>query len=201
MKILYFDTETTGTDAKIHEITQFAAIIEIDGVVKEEVNFRCQPTRWESIDEQALRTTGITIGELKCFDPPTKMYEKIVQLLDKYVPKYSRMPDKFYPAGHNVQFDLDFFDAFVRQHGDAAIKKWGSVTWKNWRALDSRVLANYLMLEDKLNHQYGPLPDVKLATLCEHFKIPLNAHDALSDIRATRLLTKALRTQLSEVKP
>lgn len=46
MKILYFDVETTGTDSSKHEITQLAIIVEVDGVVKEEVNWRCQPINW-----------------------------------------------------------------------------------------------------------------------------------------------------------
>lgn len=195
MKILYFDTETTGTDPAKHEITQFAAIIEIDGVVKEELNFRCQPTRWDVIEPEALRTTGVTIEQLKTYDLPGVMHGKIVAVLNKYIPKYTKMPDKFYPAGHNVQFDLQFFDTFIRQHGNPEMAKWGSLNWQNYRALDTRVLANYLIFEGKLNHKYGPLPDLKLATLCEHFSIPLEAHDAMSDIRATRLLTKALRSQ------
>ena len=192
MKVLYFDTETTGTDPSKHEITQFAAIVEIDGVVKEEVNFRCQPTRWDDIDPQALRTTGITIEDLKSFDPPKVMYEKIVKLLGKYIDRYSKMDVKFYPAGHNVQFDLNFFDAFVKQHGDADAKEWGSMKWQNWRALDSRILANFLLADGV--HLKG-IPNVKLETLCNFFSIPIDAHDALSDIRATRLLVKALRSQ------
>lgn len=200
MKVLYFDTETTGTDPKVHEITQFAAIIEIDGVVKEEVNYRCQPTRWDAIDPQALATTGVTVEQLKTFEPPLKMYLKIIDLLSKYIPQYTKLGDKFYPAGHNVSFDLQFLDAFIRQHGSFDHKKWGSVTWQNWRALDTRVLANYLMSEGRLRHQYGALPDVKLGTLCEHYGIKINAHDALSDIRATRELAKKLREEMYEVR-
>lgn len=124
---------------------------------------------------------------------------KIIEFLNKYIPKYTKLPDKFYPAGHNVTFDLQFFDAFVRQHGNPEVAKWGSVTWQNWRALDTRVLANFLLAEGRLNHQYGPLADVKLSTLCEHFSIPIDAHDALSDIQATRTLMRALRSQFVKV--
>lgn len=196
MKILYFDTETTGTNPAIHEITQFAGIVEIDGIVKEEFNFRCQPTRWDKIDPGAIATTGVTIEELKTFEEPKEMLKKIINLFGKYIPKYSKLPDKFYPAGHNVTFDLQFFDAFVRQHGGFDLQKWGSVTWQNWRALDSRVLANFLISDGvHLRRSYGELPDLKLGTLCEYFSIPIDAHDALSDIRATRLLMAALRSQ------
>lgn len=186
-KILYFDTETTGTDCLRNEITQFAAIIEIDGKVVEEINWRCQPTRWDCVDADALRTTGITIEELKKQQPAEKMFADVKTLLGKYIPKYSKMPDRFYPAGHNVSFDLDFLNAFFKQHGNAEDRQWGITSYQNWRALDSRVFSNFLAVNGHIN-----LPDVKLSTLAKHFNIEINAHDALSDIRATRLLIKEL---------
>jgi DNA polymerase-3 subunit epsilon len=191
MKILYFDTETTGTSAWKHDITQFAAIIEIDGVVKEEVNFRCQPTRWENIDPKALETTGVSIEQLRQLQPAKEMFKQIKALFDKYIPKYTKMPDKFYPAGHNVQFDLDFLNAFFKTHGSPDDQKWGITSYQNWRAHDSRVFGNFLGAAGKL-----PCQDMKLGTLCDHFGIEINAHDALSDIRATRAVVQKMMAML-----
>lgn len=179
MKILYFDTETTGIDPKIHEITQFAAIVEIDGVPVEEVNWRCQPTNYEAISPEALQTTGVTVEQLKTFPHPTEMMKNIRSLFDRYINKYDKA-DKFWPAGHNVSFDLDFLQAFWKKHSD----KYGTGSYQNWRSLDSRYFANFLMAAGKLHG----IPDMKLATLCGHYGIEIDAHDALSDIRATRLL-------------
>lgn len=191
MKILYFDTETTGTNPQLHEITQFAAIVEVDGKVVEEVNWRCQPTKWENIDAGALITTGVTLEQLKTFQIPSLMFADIKKLLRKYVGKFDRAPQKFYPAGHNVQFDLDFLNAFFKQHGDYDDKQWGITSYQNWRALDSRVFANFMSVCGKLN-----LPDAKLSTLCSHFEIEIDAHDALSDIRATRCMIEKMRAFL-----
>ena len=188
-KILYFDVETTGTNPAVHEITQLAMIIEIDGVVVEEANFTCQPTRWDQIDPGAIATTGVTIEMLKTFQPPALMYDQVTKLLGRYIPKYTRLPDKFYPAGHNVEFDLKFLDAFLRMYGNADMKQWGAITYQNYRAIDSRALANFHFLNGHLQ----TLSDVKLATLCNHFGIKIDAHDALSDIRATRQLIAKFR--------
>lgn len=192
MKVLYFDTETTGTNSWKHEITQFAAIIEIDGVVKEEVNFKCQPTDWDAIEPNALKTTGIGIDQLKTFETPDQTMKKIRDLFTKYIPKYTKMGDKFYPAGHNVQFDLDFLNSFIKKHGNADEQKWGATTYQNWRSLDSRVLANFLVAKGKLNPE-----NIKLSTLCDHYKIDIDAHDALSDIRATR---EVILRMMGEIK-
>lgn len=194
MKILYFDTETTGTDPKLNEITQFAAIIEVNGEVVEEVNWRCRPTRLDHIDPQALETTGVGLEELTTFQPPQQMLADIKKLLCKYIPKFTKANDKFYPAGHNVQFDLDFLDAFFKQHGTDDDVKWGITSYQNWRALDTRVFANFLMVNRQLN-----VPNVKLATLCNFFDIEIKAHDALSDIRATRLLNQKMRSFITEI--
>jgi len=181
MKILYFDTETTGVDYLKHDITQFSAILEIDGEVVEEVNFRCQPSRWENISEQALIVTGITVDQLRTYQKPEEMFKQIKDLLGKYIPKYTKMGDKFYPAGHNVSFDLNFLDSFFKLHGNSDDQKWGITSYQNWRALDSRVFSNFLGVCGKL-----PTENMKLSTICEHYGIELEAHDALSDIRATR---------------
>lgn len=187
MKILYFDVETTGTSSYKHDITQFAAIVEIDGVVVEEINWRCQPTHWENISPQALQVTGITLEQLKTYDLPQVMFSNIKKLFQKYIPKYSKNPDRFYPAGHNVAFDLDFLNAFFKQHGDADDKQWGITTYTNWRSLDSRIFANFMAVSGKLETK-----DNKLSTLSEHFKVEINAHDALSDIKATREIIKIM---------
>lgn len=191
MKILYFDTETTGTDPLKHEITQFAAIVEIHGKVQEEVNWRCQPKDWDAIDPEALKVTGISIEQLKEFQTPEEMFKKIKALFTRYIDKYDKAPFKFYPAGHNVQFDLNFLDAFWRKYGNADEKKWGTVSYQNWRALDSRAMCNFLMAQGKL-----PCPNIKLSTLCEHFGIEIQAHDALSDIRATRELVQLMMKRI-----
>jgi len=188
MKILYFDTETTGTNPEINEITQFAAIVEIDGEVKEEVNWRCQPANWDAVDVQALEVTGIGIEELKTFDPPAEMFKKISELFNKYIDKYDKN-DKFYPAGHNVGFDLDFLQSFWKKHGD----EYGTGSFQNWRSLDSRVLANFLIAEEIIECK-----DMKLGTLCEVFNIEIDQHDALSDIRATRMLVLKLKEYIKK---
>lgn len=186
MKILYFDTETTGTNPNKHDITQFAAIVEIDGVVKEEVNFRCQPINWDNIDPEALEVTGVSIEELKKQQKPEEMFKQIRELFDRHIDKYDKN-DKFYPAGHNVGFDLDFLQAFWKK-----FDKYGTGSYQNWRALDSRTFANFLSVLGKINTE-----NIKLETLCNHYKIEIDAHDALSDIRATREL---VRKMMEEIK-
>jgi DNA polymerase III epsilon subunit-like protein len=191
MKILYFDTETTGRDDHKHEITQLAIIVEINGEVKEEVSWRCQPTNWDVIEQGALDVTGVGIEELKKLPPPEEMFKNLMDLFDRYVSKFDRAPQKFYPAGHNVGFDLKFLDAFIKKHGNADNQKWGITSYQNWRSLDSRVMANFFLVKEKIFTD-----DVRLETLCKFYGIDISAHDALSDIRATRSLIQRMMQEI-----
>lgn len=187
MKVLYFDTETTGLDPKKHSIIQISGIIEIDGEVKEEFNFRCQPDDYDTVDYEALKVNEITIEQLRTFDTPKGVYEKLIEIFSKYIDKFDPN-DKFYPAGHNVSFDVEFLSEFFKRQGDVYF---GS--WQNYRCIDSRLVANFLTYCGIIKPEH-----IKLSYLCEYFKIKIRAHDALSDIKATRSLIKKLRVFLKD---
>lgn len=189
MKILYFDTETTGLDPTNHEIIQFAALIEIDGEIKEEVNWHCQPKNWEIIEKKSLEINGISLEMLKTFDLPETTASNIKNLFDKYIDKYDKT-DKFYPAGHNISFDINFLQAFWKKY----IDEYGTGSYQNWRCLDSRIMANFLLVNNIIKS-----PDAKLINLCSELGIKIEAHDALSDIRATRILINKMRKMIRPV--
>jgi len=98
--------------------------------------------------------------------------------LEKYVDKYDKK-DKFYSAGYNVRFDLDFLQSFFMKRGN----KFGTGSYQNWRAIDVMQIVHYMDYRNKIN-----LENYKLATICNHFGIDIKAHDSMQDIRATRLL-------------
>lgn len=184
MKVIYFDTETTGLDHKINEMVQFSAIVEIDGKVEEEMNLFIQPTRWDCIEQGALDTTGMTIEQLRTFEEPAAAFSKLQSMFNRYIDKYDR-EDKFFPAGHNVVFDINFLQAFWKQHGD----KYGIGSYQNWHSIDTRIIASWLLYSGQLKG----VENVKLGTLCAYFGIPIQAHDSMSDIRATRDLSIKMR--------
>lgn len=82
MKILYFDTETTGLTYR-STIIQLAAIIEIDGEVKETVNLYSAPFPDSDISEEALAVTKLTREEIFRFDSPQLTCEMFTQILGK----------------------------------------------------------------------------------------------------------------------
>ncbi len=178
-KILYVDTETTGLDENKNDIIQLSGCIETDGNLIEEFDFKVQPFSFENIDAKALSVNGISEADLKTYPPPQSVYYSFTKLLGKHVDKFNKA-DKFYPAGYNVDFDLRFLKSFFLKMGDVYF---GS--WINWRRIDPLPILTMWDACEIIN-----LENYKLETVCKHFGIEIKAHDAMSDITATRTLIK-----------
>ena len=185
MKVLYFDVETTGVDVNHYHITQLSGIIEIDGVVKEEFNFFLRPPKGAVIDPEALTVTGKTLQEVTSYPDRYLAYRDFTDMLSKYVEKYKKgktAQDKFYPCAYNGYFDLQFLNKLFLEFDDHYLG-----TWQNWQLIDPLPVVRMLSFSGNFlfdNH--------KLSTVCQIFGISIDAHDALSDIRATRDLTKVI---------
>lgn len=188
-KILYFDTETTGKDPKENGLIQLSGIIEIDGEIKEEFNFKMAPFSQDIVDPEALAVNGTTREEVQKYPDPKEVYKQITTLFAKYVDKFDR-EDKFYPAGYNVRFDLEFLQNFFLKNGD---KFFGS--WCNWRSIDALYLMHFIHYMGHLT-----LENYKLSTVCANYGIPIKAHDALSDIKATHTLINHIRKSMMNVE-
>lgn len=186
IKLLYFDTETTGLDPIKNDIIQISGIIEINNEVKEEFDFKVQPHSYENISKEALEVNNITIEQMKSFSTPKETLNKLIKMFNKYVFKFNKF-DKFFPVGHNVGFDVDFLFEFCEKCGFNYL---GS--YLDYHKADTMVLLMALMVNNKI-----PVGSTKLTAACEENKIELiNAHDALADIRATRLLWKKLSERI-----
>jgi len=189
MKIFWLDVETTGLDPKRNDIVSLAGIIEIDGKIMEEFQFNIQPFNWDNIDISALKINGFTIEQLKKFMTPREAYIKLTRYLGKYVNKYNRN-DKFQFGGYNNDFDIKFMAEFFKKCGD---KYFGS--WIDYHRLDPQVLLQFLHLKKDIE-----LSNYKLETVAKYFGIPLNAHDALNDIKATREIVYKLIPRIKYLK-
>lgn len=175
------DCETTGLNAYKNDVIQLALIIEEDGRELGSKVFFMQPHSWENIEQGALDVHKMTMEQIKTFPKPKETHGEIKKFLGQYVNRYDKM-DKLYPAGFNVAFDIAFIQHFFKKCGDGFF---GS--FFNYKAIDPMQLIHIL---DAKNHIKSK--NHKLATLCEYFKIPLKAHDAESDIRATKELMEFL---------
>ena len=174
-KIFWVDTETSGLDSQKQDILQLAYLIEINGKIEAEGNLFIQPFDYTTVDKAALEVNKLTLDQIRKFTPPQMAYKDLTKVLTKYVNKYDKN-DKFSPAGYNVNFDVGFMQSFFKKNND---KYFGSLF--NYHLIDPITFLYILDSCGKLK-----LPNYKLETVATHFKIKLSAHDALSDIYATR---------------
>lgn len=182
-KTLFFDTETTGLDSKKNSIIQFAGIMEYDGKEVDRINIKFQPFEEAEISQEALDKTGTTLEDILGYISHVEGFQKIQLFLDKHCNKFDRN-DKIYPAGYNSKFDTEFLSEMFKYNGE----RFGIGSYFNWRTIDPLPLLYLMDWTGKIS-----LENYKLETVCKHFKITLtDAHDAMSDIEATRDLIKKL---------
>jgi len=187
-KVLWIDTETTGIDPAKHGIIQIAALMEIAGEVVEEFEAKFQPHAGAEINADALAVSGTTPEALWARGTSLDAYFEFSRWIGKHIDKFDKL-DKAYPAGYNVRFDLDFVERWFRHSGN----KYGTGSYQNWRYLDPLPILYQLDYAGRI-----ALPDYKLGTVAAHYGIELQAHDALSDVRAARALHGILSKEVFE---
>lgn len=177
MKLIWLDTETTGLNKERCDIIQIAGIIVIDGEEKERFNFHCQPINYETIEQEAMDKTGMTVEKLKTFPTPQETYKQFKDILCKYIDPYNK-EDKFFVAGHNVKFDLEFIQSFFEKMGD----KYCMSFFRHF-TVDLMAFVTILHTAGLINVTSWKLEDV-----AKYLGIPddPNLHDASVDIDLTR---------------
>ncbi len=193
-KTIWIDTETTGTDPSKNGLIQIAALVEIDGQIKERIAFKVKPFEGDEITDKALEVNGLTREEIREFDAPKDVHVEFVAILSKYIDQYDRL-DKFIVAGYNTQFDLDFLREFWSKNGD---NYFGSFFYHKPIDVDEIVVL--------INRLKGELPRyAKLIDALRRFGIepPEDLHDAMADIVYTRKLyvavMKVLKNTMNEI--
>jgi DNA polymerase-3 subunit epsilon len=191
MKIIYLDTETTGLNPEMHDVIQVAGIIEIDGIVKAEFDFKCQPHSFNNCEPSALKIHGFNLEQLRSFPLPRKSLKDLKAVWKKYVDPFDRK-DKFMACGQNIDFDIRFLDSWFKKCGDTYF--WA---WIHYQKLDL-LSASFLLQQAGI---VAKTENFKLGTVCEAMDVPLNdAHNALADVRATRVCMHKYLEALRDLK-
>ena len=191
-KLKFFDLETSGLNPMVDEIIQFSAVLEIDGEIIDEVDFKARPNDAKLIQPEVLKLLGTTVEEIMSRPlSQVELYEAILAFYDKHVDKYDRN-DKFIAVGYNIDFDKSFMRQFFLNHDNRYIDSYISHC-----SIDVMAFAHIFLI-------YGMIPssqeNLKLTTMCKYANIPLDkAHDSLYDTHAMRLLLKWFEDRMSIV--
>jgi len=180
MKLFFIDVETTGTDPSKNGLIQLSGIIEIDGEVKEEIDFKLKPFETDVILDSALDINNISRDEIAEYPEPRTIYRNFIACMIKYIDKFDRS-DKFHFVGFNSRFDDDFMRVWFKKCGN---NYYGSFFF--WPPID---VANIAAL--KLMPERSEMDNFKLATVAKYAGIEVDEsklHDSMYDIRLTREL-------------
>lgn len=185
MKAFYFDVETTGVKHWKNGIHQISGLIEIDGEIKEEFDFKVKPYKDAIIEDTALEIGKVTREQILSYHEMFEVYSDIIKMLGKYVNKFDSK-DKFFLIGYNnSSFDNNFLRAFFVQLHD---NYFGSWFWSN--SIDVMVLA-----AEKLKEQRHEMENFKLHTVAKFLGISVEddkLHDGIYDIKLTREIYKII---------
>lgn len=177
MKLLFIDLETSGLNPKKHGVIQIAGIVEIDGEEKERFDLKCSLFSGQFMDSHALAVNGITEHTIRAYPEPSEAYEKLIAIFDKYVDRYNKA-DKFYMVGQNPSFDYAFLEEWFNKNGNGFL-----YAYINYAKIDLIGLTAAFTVGGIIRPE-----NMKLATIAKLFDVPLVAHDAMSDIEATRAI-------------
>src|SRR5688500_9898730 len=167
MNFLWVDVETTGLNPDKNDVVQLACIPVIDGVEHDSFNEFCQPKNWDAIEDGAINVHGITRDMMRKFQSQEELLEKLTTYMEK-------LGVKFIIAGYNVGFDRQFISSMFNKCGRS--EEFFNLFELHIHDTFKRVKSVKSLIKTE---------NYKLETLAKHYNIKIQAHDALSDIRAT----------------
>ena len=183
-KHLYFDLETTGLDPVKNGIIQLAAILMDNEEEISRIDIIMNPMSREGgckIDKKALQVNKRTIEEINSFQDYDSGFAELIGWLDQHVDAEVKW-DFMIPVGFNSsQFDVPFLKEFFNIHDEEYHEYFG---YKDIDVFKFVLALKYWGSFETKNDQ--------LKTLCTHFDIKIDAHEAMSDIEATKELFKVL---------
>jgi DNA polymerase III alpha subunit (gram-positive type) len=179
---LYLDFETSGLNPGRHGILQAAWILEKNGTVLHERSFDVQLDAGCDIALEALQVNHRTFGSLLDGKTVSAMLATLrMDLMDCGVNVGARIKI----VGHRVDFDIGFLKAANAKHPS------GIWSYLDYDGLDTCAMARWLNCLGILKTQ-----DCRLETLCNFYGIPIEAHDALQDVKAVYCITKIFKGSL-----
>lgn len=173
--ILWLDTETTGVDPNKNFLFQLSYISTLNNEIKFNNDLYMRPQYIEQfqIEQSALDKNKKTVEEIQSYKLESNQ-------LKIFLNDLTTSGNKFYLAGYNVKFDIEFLKATFSRHNYIITH------YFNYLYLDVLQLVLNLKLAGKIN----PI-NCKLETILQYFDLIKDIsvlHNAKQDIICTKML-------------
>ena len=185
MKFAFIDTETTGTDEKVHSVYQITCIITDDQLNEiDRIDLKFRPRSGCKLEAGAMEKTGMTVNDFKALEISyNKAYHTFIEFLNKHIKPFDKT-DKLQFVAYNAQFDSRFIRQFFKDNND---DYYGSWFWHPPICVMMHAAWMVQHQRDKWESNF------RLESLCKAAKIEFDealAHDALYDVEKTIELYK-----------
>ncbi|MCQ2971384.1 DNA polymerase-3 subunit epsilon/DNA polymerase-3 subunit alpha [Methanobrevibacter gottschalkii] len=175
IKVIFFDTETTGLDCSRCKIIELAMLTVENGIVIDKYDEFIDVE--EPIPPKISALTGITDDMIK---NEGVSEEKVANDLKE------RLTDDTLMIAHNCQFDLQFIYYLLKRHFPNEADK--IVSNLNW-------LDTVSVLKDRKKFPH------KLIDAVKHYNIPeVNFHRAIDDTKALYKVTLAMKSERDDLR-
>ena len=176
---IFYDLETTGTDARKHGIHQIAGIVEVNDEITETFDIRTRPHSKAVCDPGAMKVCGVTEEEIRKYPPMAVAHAKLIQILSKYVERFNPKNKAWMAGFNNRAFDDIFLRAWFEQNGDTYFGSW---FWSD--SLDVLSLASEYLIDRRVQMSSFKLKRVakELGIIVEEERL----HEAGYDVHLTR---------------
>lgn len=165
MKIIIFDTETTGLDPRVHAIHQLSGEIVIDNQVVETFDYRIKPFTGYNIDPKALKISKTTIADLSTYTEESEIHFQLYEMFERHL-NYKNKKDKFFLAGWRApEFDVKFLQAFYERNNKTSM--FNSYFWSN--PIDIKALATQHLLDKRTE-----IPTFNLTEVAKYLRLEVN---------------------------
>jgi DNA polymerase-3 subunit epsilon len=186
-EVLWIDCETGGTDEKRNALVQLSAIIEIDMEIVDEIDLKMRPVQGKIVEPKALEIQGRTMADISEFNDPKVCFDRFRKFLAR---RPASKQNRYIMAGYNADFDCRFVSEWYKDLSGGPYAYWDYLQFSPVDPIGIlRAMRHYGVID---------IPDTKLGTVCNYFGIELDAHNSMSDIRATRTLTNLLMARIRE---
>lgn len=179
MKIIFFDTETTGLDWRVNGVHQLAGEIMINGDIVDGFNYRVQPFENCKMDKKSLEISNTSTEDILGY----KKEPQVMLLFSLMLQKYNTDGERFFLAGWRVpEFDVHFLKALYKRNSvDDEFRK---LFYSNY--IDVKSLASQYLLSSRLE-----MSSFRLLPVAEYLGIKADKnklHGAAYDAYLCRLI-------------
>ena len=193
MHYLWFDTETTGINYKIHcPLTAYFAVCDENLQVIDELYLQMKPSDMSKlkVEQEAMDVNKINLQE-HLNDPNTLTFEEARPRLKNFLVK-NKIKGKrksFMPSGHNIQFDKEMIWEWIMPQDEMEEEV-------HYRTLDTSNITTFMKDIGFFPEEIG-----NLMSLVQYFNLPeKEAHTCKGDVLMNIDIYKAMRAMFKDRK-